>query len=205
MRRFRRVRGRRFSRWGVVRYGTVRSCPALRCPGTGASRCARDLPSRKPPFSAFLRFAVWKTALLGIPTICRLENRPSRCALGAGRRAGPRFRADRRRIPEPSAVPRSSAGPSSPGAAPGRPSPPRTATFRTRNPANADNRRFRGARPFARERSRAWGSGWWIGRACRLLSWNLRSTKCREEHSAGRISAASNQLLKRELKIRCIG
>lgn len=51
MRRFRRVRGRRFSRRGVVRYGTVRSCPALRCPGTGASRCARDLPSGKPPFS----------------------------------------------------------------------------------------------------------------------------------------------------------
>ena len=105
MRRFRRVRGRRFSRRGVVRYGTVRSCPALRCPGTGASRRARDLPSGKPPFSAFPRFAVWKTALLGAPS-ARGEGRARGPApIGGGSRSRPRSRA-RRRAPRPPVPPR---------------------------------------------------------------------------------------------------
>ena len=127
--------------------GVMLSCPVPFYPAL-----PRPAPSGNRPFSVCSRRAVRETALLGISTICRLEKRPSRHVLGRGEKDGPGARADRRRIPEPSAIPRSSAGPSSPGAGPGRPSPPRTATSRTRNPANADNRRFRGSRRFRRIR-----------------------------------------------------
>ena len=105
---------------------------ARRRPGIGASRRYRDELSRKSPFSAWAGCAVWKNALLGM------------LPAWAGR-ACPGNRADRRRLPGSSAIPRSSAAPASPGDAPGQPSPPRTATTRTRNPADAENSQFRDA------------------------------------------------------------
>ena len=127
-----RGEGRRVqARWGLAR-----------CPGIGASRCARDAPSGKPPFSAFPRLAVWKSALLGKFSVWAGGRGRGPAPIGGGSRTRPRSRA-RRPAPRP----------------PVPASPPRTATSRTRKTANADNRRFRGSRPFAREGPGAWGSG----------------------------------------------
>ena len=138
MRRFRRVRGRRVLVAGAwVLCGVMLSCPVPFCPAL-----PRPAPSGKPPFSAFPRFAVWRNALLGMSSAGARRTAREPAPIGGGSRTRPRSRA-RRPAPRP----------------PVPASPPRTATSRTRKTANADNRRFRGSRPFAREGPGAWGSG----------------------------------------------